>query len=109
MEMRWRVSFERRSDERGGEIRKERSYKTDQTDFAEEILALGGVAPVSPGTGVTWVPSPKQNPEFEALFIPDAHDRIAMIAPQLGLLRPHKDQAPRNERLGFAGPPQDGS
>ncbi len=35
---------------KGGEIRKERSYKTDQTDFAEEILALGGVAPVSSGT-----------------------------------------------------------
>ena len=68
---------------KGGEIRNERSYKTDQTDFAEEILALGGVAPVSPGTGVTGVPLPKQNPEFEALFIPDAHDRIAMIAPQL--------------------------
>ncbi len=68
---------------KGGEIRKERSYKTDQTDFAEEILALGGVAPVSPGTDVTWVPLPKPNPDFEALFIPDAHDRVAMIAPQL--------------------------
>jgi ABC-type branched-subunit amino acid transport system substrate-binding protein len=68
---------------KGGEIRSERSYKTDQTDFAEEILALGGVAPVSSGIDVTGVPLPKQNPEFEALFIPDAHDRIAMIAPQL--------------------------
>jgi branched-chain amino acid transport system substrate-binding protein len=68
---------------KGGEIRKEKSYKTDQTDFAEEILALGGAAPVSPGTGVTLVPLPKQSPDFEALFIPDAHDRVAMIVPQL--------------------------
>jgi branched-chain amino acid transport system substrate-binding protein len=68
---------------KGGEIRKERSYKTDQTDFAEEILALGGVVVINPGTGVTMVPLPKQNPDFEALFIPDAYDRVAMIVPQL--------------------------
>jgi branched-chain amino acid transport system substrate-binding protein len=68
---------------KGGEIRKERSYKTDHTDFAEEILALGGVAPVNPGTGVTVVSLPKPAPDFEALFIPDAYDRVAMIVPQL--------------------------
>ncbi|MDP1991697.1 MAG: penicillin-binding protein activator [Syntrophales bacterium] len=68
---------------KGGEIRKERSYKTDQTDFVEEILALGGVPPVGHGTEVAMITLSKQNQDFEALFIPDAYDRVAMIAPQL--------------------------
>ena len=68
---------------KGGEIRKERSYKTDQTDFTEEILALGGVQLVSPGTEVAMETLPKPIADFEALFIPDSHDRIAMIVPQL--------------------------
>jgi branched-chain amino acid transport system substrate-binding protein len=68
---------------KGGEIRKEKSYKTDQTDFGEEILALGGVAPISPGMEVAMETLPKPTPEFEALFIPDAHGRVAMIVPQL--------------------------
>ncbi|MBA4423654.1 MAG: hypothetical protein C0390_11265 [Syntrophus sp. (in: bacteria)] len=68
---------------KGGEVRKEKSYKTDQTDFAEEILALGGVAPVNPGTGVAMEILPKPTPDFDALFIPDSHDRVAMIVPQL--------------------------
>ena len=68
---------------KGGEIRKEKSYKTDQTDFAEQILALGGLAPVSPGAEVAIETLPKPAPDFEALFIPDSHDRVAMIVPQL--------------------------
>ncbi len=68
---------------KGGEIRKEKSYKADQTDFGEEILALGGVAPVNPGTEVPMVILPRPTVDFDALFIPDSHDRVAMIVPQL--------------------------
>ena len=68
---------------KGGEIRKEKSYKADQTDFREEIRALGGVAPVSPGMEAVEEVPPKPNPDFEALFIPDFSYRVAMIVPQL--------------------------
>ena len=68
---------------KGGEIRKEKSYKADQTDFGEEILALGGVALVSPGTEVAAGVAPKTDPGFDALFIPDFSYRVAMIVPQL--------------------------
>lgn len=67
----------------GGEIGKEKSYRTDQTDFGEEIRALGGTAPVSPGEDVITEAPPKAVPDFEALFIPDSHIRVAMIVPQL--------------------------
>jgi branched-chain amino acid transport system substrate-binding protein len=68
---------------KGGEIRKEQSYQADQTDLGEKIRALGGVAPVAPGTETAAGVPPKPNPGFEALFIPDFSYRIAMIAPQL--------------------------
>lgn len=68
---------------KGGEIRKEKSYKADQTDLAEEIRALGGVAPAAPGAEVVAGVPPKPDPGFEALFIPDFSYRVAMIAPQL--------------------------
>ena len=59
------------------------SYKADQTDLGEEIRALGGVAPATPGMEFTLGVPPKPNPGFEALFIPDFSYRVAMIAPQL--------------------------
>lgn len=68
---------------KGGEIRKEKSYKAEQTDFGGEILALGGVAPVNTGTEAAMEILPRPTPDFDALFIPDSHDRIAMIVPQL--------------------------
>jgi branched-chain amino acid transport system substrate-binding protein len=68
---------------KGGEIRNEKSYKADQADLGEEISALGGVAPVTPGTEAVAGVQPKPNPGFEALFIPDFSYRVAMIAPQL--------------------------
>lgn len=67
----------------GGEIGKERSYRADQIDFGREIQALGGVTPVGPGDGVVAEAPPKAAPDFEALFIPDSHVRVAMIVPQL--------------------------
>lgn len=68
---------------KGGEIRKEKSYQSDQADFREEILALGGVASVSADMDVAAGNATKTDPGFEALFIPDFSYRIAMIAPQL--------------------------
>jgi branched-chain amino acid transport system substrate-binding protein len=68
---------------KGGELRKERSYKTDQTDFGEEIRVIGGVEPLSAGTGGVMQPSQKPTPGFDALFIPDSSNRVAMIIPQL--------------------------
>lgn len=69
---------------KGGEIRKEIPYKVDQTDFGAEILALlGGGSPVSPGMEVAAGAAAKTDPGFEALFIPDLSQRVAMIVPQL--------------------------
>ena len=68
---------------KGGEIRKDKSYKPDQTDFGKEIRALGGVTPVNRGMEFVGVVPPKPNPSFEALFIPDFSYRVAMIVPQL--------------------------
>ncbi len=68
---------------KGGDIRKEKSYKTDQADFGEEIHALAGIAPVSPGANPPLFGQPKPNPGFEALFIPDSAFRVAMIVSQL--------------------------
>jgi branched-chain amino acid transport system substrate-binding protein len=68
---------------KGGEIRKEKSYKTDQTDFGDEIRALAGLPPANPAHDFPVTTPPKPNPGFEALFIPDSASRIAMIVPQL--------------------------
>ena len=68
---------------KGGEIRKEKSYKIDQTDFGEEIRALAGLPPDNPASDVPAIAPPKPNPGFEALFIPDFSSRVAMIVPQL--------------------------
>ena len=68
---------------KGGEIVREKSYKTDQTDFGEEIRALAGLPSDSPAPDVPATAPPKPNPGFEALFIPDSAARVAMIVPQL--------------------------
>jgi branched-chain amino acid transport system substrate-binding protein len=68
---------------KGGEIRKVQPYRTDQTDFGEEIRALVGMPPAGSDAGGAGGVPPKPNPGFEALFIPDAAFRVAMIAPQL--------------------------
>ena len=69
---------------KGGEIRKAQPYRIDQTDIGEEIRALVGMTPEAYDAGSTAVtPPPKTKPDFEALFIPDAAFRVAMIVPQL--------------------------
>ena len=65
----------------GGEIRGVESYSSDQTDFGKEIKAVAGVTYVDRGSTVDREPKPTI--DFDALFIPDSHTRIAMIAPQL--------------------------
>jgi ABC-type branched-subunit amino acid transport system substrate-binding protein len=60
----------------GGEIRAVESYQDKQTDFGKEIKSL---------TGLCFME--KENPgpviDFDALFIPDSHFTVRMIAPQL--------------------------
>ncbi len=68
---------------KGGELVREKSYKTDQTDFGEEIRTLAGLPSDSPAPDVPATAPPKPNPGFEALFIPDSAARVAMIVPQL--------------------------
>jgi branched-chain amino acid transport system substrate-binding protein len=68
---------------KGGEIRKEQSYKTDQTDFGEEIRLLAGIPPMSPDAAIPPAIPAKPIPDFEAIFIPDSFLRVAMIVPQL--------------------------
>ncbi len=69
---------------KGGEIRSEKSYKTDQTDFGDSIRALAGLPPASPGSDVPVTAAPpKPTPGFEAIFIPDSASRVALIVPQL--------------------------
>jgi ABC-type branched-subunit amino acid transport system substrate-binding protein len=69
---------------KGGEIRKVQPYRTDQTDFGADVRALVGMAPAVPDAGgEAGTPPPKPIPGFEALFIPDAAFRVAMIVPQL--------------------------
>jgi ABC-type branched-subunit amino acid transport system substrate-binding protein len=68
----------------GGEISREVSYKTDQTDFSETMLMIGG-APAWPAsdTGEEQQVALVADPDFEALFIPDAAFRVATLVPQL--------------------------
>jgi len=70
--------------ERGGQVRKVASYDGKHTDFSKEIKRVAGFDDPelqaslrrSGGTGRHIV-------NFEALFIPDAPSRLALILPQL--------------------------
>jgi ABC-type branched-subunit amino acid transport system substrate-binding protein/predicted negative regulator of RcsB-dependent stress response len=74
-----RELFERAVVERGGEVVSVSSYDTGLKDFGGPIRRLGGaraVAASPPGAA----PS---GPGWDALFIPDVHARVELIAPQL--------------------------
>jgi len=63
----------------GGTITAVESYKPDQTDFAEGIKRITGSNRVRiDGKSA----NPVSTPEFDAIFIPDNYEQIAMIAPQ---------------------------
>ncbi len=59
-----------RLDEMGGSITAVESYPTDITDFADQIKKMVGL-------------SAPPLIDFDAVFIPDTYQRVAMIAPQL--------------------------
>jgi len=63
----------------GGTIAAIESYKPDQTDFGEGIKKMIGSGP-SNTEGKKISPAPVL--DFDAVFIPDNYQRIAMIAPQ---------------------------
>ncbi|MHB8773080.1 MAG: penicillin-binding protein activator [Syntrophales bacterium] len=67
----------------GGELKALRSYKPGQADFGEEIRALAGLPPVAAPPDPAMLFPPKPTLGFEALFIPDSAQRVAMIVPQL--------------------------
>jgi len=65
----------------GGQIRGVETYASDQTDFGREIKSLTGLD-VQEG-GKESEEKPKPVVDFDALFIPDSHSVVGMIAPQL--------------------------
>lgn len=83
---------------RGGTLTAVESYDPDQTDFAGPIQRLVHLSPSQPPSvqeklARLWIPekeeealypeAPQPLIEFDAVFIPDAFQRVAMIAPQL--------------------------
>lgn len=65
----------------GGEVSVMESYRPGQTDFSEQILKLGGVAAPKTRSGADKNTRPTLH--FEAVFIPDNAQSVAMITPQL--------------------------
>ena len=85
-------------EERGGTVTAVASYSPDQTDFADQIKKMTGTYyPRPPGVEerlremrtpleeecIIYPDPPAPVIDFDAVFIPDAHERVAMIAPQL--------------------------
>ena len=67
-------------DEMGGSVTAVESYPTDVTDFADQIKKMVGVYNKRKTTGGE---DPPPLIDFDAIFIPDTYQRVAMIAPQL--------------------------
>ncbi len=87
-----------RMEEMGGTVTAVESYKPDRTDFADQIKKMTGLYYPRPRSLVRklrdmWTPEQEESeiyPEepqpiidFDAVFIPDNYQRVAMIAPQL--------------------------
>jgi len=69
-----------RLDEMGGSVTAIESYPPDVTDFADQIKKMVGVYNKRKTTGGE---DPPPLIDFDAIFIPDTYQRVAMIAPQL--------------------------
>ena len=69
-----------RLDELGGSVTAIESYPTDVTDFADQIKKMVGLYNKRKTTGGEKAPPLI---DFDAVFIPDTYQRVAMIAPQL--------------------------
>ncbi len=67
-------------DELGGSVTAVESYPTDVTDFADQIKKIVGLYNKRKTTGGEEAPPLI---DFDAVFIPDTYQRVAMIAPQL--------------------------
>jgi ABC-type branched-subunit amino acid transport system substrate-binding protein len=102
---------------RGARVVAVAGYKPTATDFAGAIARLLGPhaeAPAAPGATAPETPPPPPLVDFDALFIPDAHDKVALIALQLAasqirvqLLGPSGWANPDLVRI--AGPAVDGA
>jgi ABC-type branched-subunit amino acid transport system substrate-binding protein len=73
--------FAREVADRGGRVVARQSYAENATDFRRPIKLLKGENPQAPEPAEAA--SQARPLPFEALFIPDDTDRIALIAPQL--------------------------
>lgn len=67
-------------DEMGGSVTAVESYPTNVTDFEDEIKKMVGLYNKRKTTGGEEAPPLI---DFDAVFIPDTYQRVAMIAPQL--------------------------
>lgn len=68
----------------GGEISREAPYRTDRAEYSEPIVRIGGKpSPPSAAAAGGHRAVPAVAPDFEALFIPDAASRVALLVPQL--------------------------
>ena len=67
-------------DEMGGSVTAVESYPTDETDFADQIKKMVGL--YHKGKTTEGEDAPPLI-DFDAVFIPDIYQRVAMIAPQL--------------------------
>lgn len=65
----------------GGSVVRSVFYKTDQTDFTPWVKELVRLPPGNYRPGLP--DSPRPVIDFQALFMPDAPPRVAMLAPQL--------------------------
>lgn len=71
--------FTREVERLGGVIAARQGYPETATDFRVQVRRLAGRAPDEPEPPL----EERTPPPFEALFIPDFSDRIALIAPQV--------------------------
>jgi len=67
-------------DEMGGSVTAIESYSPDVTDFADQIKKMGGLYNKRKTIANEEIPPLI---DFDAVFIPDTYQRVAMIAPQL--------------------------
>lgn len=91
-------AFWNRLEQMGGTVTAVESYQPDQTDFADQIKKMVGLYHPRPASltrpseegrksedneGIGHPEKPEPIIDFDAIFIPDTFERVAMIAPQL--------------------------
>jgi ABC-type branched-subunit amino acid transport system substrate-binding protein len=91
-------TFWDRLEERGGMVTAVETYKTDETDFAEQIKKMTGLFYPRPESltqkllamrtpeeeeSIIFPDEPQPIIDFDMVFIPDNFQKVAMIAPQL--------------------------